>query len=59
MVFFIFLVLLALAVVFTCIWKIVNIIALYTMETRIEELEHMAKNKEYKVCQSVVLVTNS
>ena len=41
--FFIFLVMLAVAVVFTCIWKIVNLIALYKMESRIEELERMAE----------------
>ena len=31
---FLFLVILGVAVVLTCIWKIVNLIALYTMESR-------------------------
>ncbi len=46
--FFIFLVMLAVAVVFTCIWKIVNLIALYKMESRIEELERMAESNKEK-----------
>ena len=31
---FLFLVILGVSVVLTCIWKIVNLIALYTMESR-------------------------
>ena len=38
--FFFFLIMVALFVILTCIWKIVKLIALYQMESRIEELEH-------------------
>ncbi len=41
---FAFLLLLAGLVILTCIWKIVKLIAVFKMESRIEELEQMTAN---------------
>ncbi len=41
-----FLLLLAMMVILTCIWKIVKLIAAFKMESRIEELEQMTANDQ-------------
>ncbi len=43
---FAFLLLLAMLVILTCIWKIVKLIAAFKMESRIEELEQMTANEQ-------------
>ncbi len=52
---FSFLVLLAVVVVLTCIWKIVNLIALYKMETTIEELGQLSEDAEEGTRREVIV----